>query len=213
MLDFDLKWASNRRQFIASVLSGGTFLCLGGGKLFALAKLEGEQKTVSSEHKFLVNSDMSFKEVCEFAFIGWYIPHMLNLANAIGKKEFIQLLKEAASKSAAHWWGKQVKSLSSNDFATFKAYFKRLGEERLWRHVQTREIVEETEMSIEARFTECLFAETFRSAGTSDIGYAAFCYPDFAGFNAFNSKIQLRLTKTLMQGHDCCNHHFTWGEK
>jgi hypothetical protein len=212
MLDFGSKWASNRRQFISRVLSGGTLLCLGGSQLFALAESEGKQKTASSEHKFLVDSDMSFKEVYEFAFMGWYIPHMLNLANAIGKEEFIQLLKDAASKSAVHWWKKQAMSLPNNDFVTFKVFFKKLGEERFWRHVQTREIVEETDRAIEAKFTECLWAETFRSSGASEIGYAAACYPDFAGFNAFNSKIELRLTKTLMQGYDCCNHRFIWGE-
>lgn len=41
------------------------------------------------------------------------------------------------------------------------------------------------------------------------IGYSAHCFSDFAGASAFNPKLKLVRTKTLMRGHDCCNHRWT----
>lgn len=56
--------------------------------------------------------------------------------------------------------------------------------------------------------TECLWAATFRAAGAEDIGYATICHPDFATTTAFNPRMRMIRTKTLMQGHDCCNHRW-----
>ena len=151
---------------------------------------------------------MSFKEVYEFAYTGSFIPVMQNIANEIGKERFIPMLKEASSKSASQWIKNQTESLPSNDFSTFKAFFK--SEDRFWRHVLTKAIVEETDKAIEVKITECLWAETFRSADASDIGYASICHPDFAMNSAFNPKIRLIRTTTLMEGHDCCNHRCEW---
>jgi hypothetical protein len=61
---------------------------------------------------------------------------------------------------------------------------------------------------VEIKITECLWAKTFRAANAADIGYATICYSDFAGAVAFNPKMRLVRTKTLMQGHDCCNHRW-----
>ena len=41
-------------------------------------------------------------------------------------------------------------------------------------------------------------------------GYATVCFADFALPEGFNPKIKLVRDKTLMQGHDCCNHRYEW---
>jgi len=35
-----------------------------------------------------------------------------------------------------------------------------------------------------------------------------FCQNDFYIAEGFNSKIGLKRTKTLMEGHDCCDHFY-----
>jgi hypothetical protein len=45
-----------------------------------------------------------------------------------------------------------------------------------------------------------------------DIGYAVICHPDFASAEGYSTKLRLVRTKTLMQGHDCCNHRWLWKE-
>ena len=61
---------------------------------------------------------------------------------------------------------------------------------------------------VEVRVTRCLWAETFRGADAADIGYAFVCHPDFASTTAFNPKMRMIRTKTLMQGHEYCNHRW-----
>jgi len=57
---------------------------------------------------------------------------------------------------------------------------------------------------------ECLTAEVFREEDAAEIGYATVCHADFALPEGFNPKIKLIRDKTLMQGHDCCNHRYVW---
>jgi hypothetical protein len=80
-----------------------------------------------------------------------------------------------------------------------------------WRHVLTFELVENTAKAAEIKVTECLWAKTFREANAADIGYAFVCHGDFAYAPAFNPKMKMIRTKTLMQGHDCCNHRYVIG--
>ena len=58
------------------------------------------------------------------------------------------------------------------------------------------------------KFTECLWAKTFREADASEIGYAGVCYQDYPMTKTFNPNLKLIRETTLMQGHDCCN--FKW---
>lgn len=56
-----------------------------------------------------------------------------------------------------------------------------------------------------------LETKTFLEKNAGDIGYLTICYGDSASAKAYHPKLKLRLTKTLMQGFDCCNHRYTWG--
>ena len=75
----------------------------------------------------------------------------------------------------------------------------------------TYRIIEDSKKAFELRTTECIWAKTFREKNAGDIGYLTICYSDFISAKAFHPKLKLKLTKTLMQGFDCCNHRYTWG--
>ena len=75
----------------------------------------------------------------------------------------------------------------------------------LLKHAVTLQLVEDTPTAFAARITECLWARTFREADAADIGYACLCQTEFAVVPAFNPKMKLTFTKTLMQGDDCCD--------
>lgn len=57
------------------------------------------------------------------------------------------------------------------------------------------------------KFTRCMWAEIFRSLNAEDIGLWI-CEGDAPAATAFNPKIKLKRTKTLMEGHDYCDHNF-----
>jgi hypothetical protein len=58
------------------------------------------------------------------------------------------------------------------------------------------------------RVTKCIWARTFLDAGLGDVGYAHICHGDYAGVRGFNPALEMVRDKTLMQGHDCCNHRY-----
>ncbi len=188
-------FVSSRRQFLKNVLPASTLLCLGCSNL--LASVQTEKK-----HKFLEDSGFTYKDVFEFAYRDWLIPIMQSLANEIGKDEFIEMLKRTSSEIGAKSGRDMAKSMQKNDLT---AYASNLKANELNKHVLTYEIVEETDKAVQLKITECLWAKTFREAKASDIGYAVQCHRDYAWTPAFNPKMRFIRTKTLMQGHDCCN--------
>jgi hypothetical protein len=191
---------THRRRFLGQGLSAGALSCLGCSG--ALARAEESP----DKHRFLADSGMSFKEVFEFAFKNGFIPTVQGLAEELGHQKLVEMLKKAASKAAAEGVRRQAGQLPANDLAAFTAPLR--GASRFWNHVLSLEIVEDTERAVEVRITECLWAAVFREAKAPAIGYACICHPDFAMAQAFNPKMKLARSKTLMQGHDCCNHRW-----
>jgi hypothetical protein len=208
MIIKQLDLASSRRQFLLNALPAGTLFCFGCGGLLAMTSEQEKQKPPEKKHKFLEDSGMSFKEVYEFAFKVFYIPLLQNLAPYVKSGDFLEMLKSASSDAAAKSGQADAKKLPKNDFAAFRATAKESN--RFWKHVLTEDIVEDTDKAIEVKITECLWAKTFREANASDIGYATICFPDYASAKAFNPKLRMIRTKTLMQGNDCCNHRWVW---
>jgi len=204
-----LSFEKSRREFISKILPAGSLFCLGCGSLLSCARTE-EKGAVPEEnsavpaakHKFLEDSGMSFQQVFDFAFKEFYIPIMKNLENEIGKDEFIETLKRTSSEVRKQQGQNLAKSLGKNDIASLAAFVKK---SHLYNNVLTYEIVEETDKAFEMKNTECLWTKTFREADASDIGYATICYGRYAFTPAFNPKMKMIRTKTLMQGDDCCN--------
>lgn len=160
-----------------------------------------------NDHKFKQDSEMSFEEVYRFAYAR-YGPLFRNLADEVDREDFIELLQKAASDSAAASARKWAESLPAADFDAWKRTM--VEPDRFWEHVLTMEIVEDTETAFEVKITECLWAKTFRECDAADIGYATICHQDFASCQAFNPKIRMIRTKTLMQGDAFCDHRWVW---
>ena len=65
--------------------------------------------------------------------------------------------------------------------------------------------VEDSDTRQAYRFTHCLWANVFRSLGAEDIGFWI-CEADGPIAAAFNPRIRVLRTETLMEGNDCCDH-------
>jgi hypothetical protein len=202
--------ASSRRQFILNILPAGTLFCLGCGNLSAWTAGQEAQKPVEKKHKFQEDSGMSYEEVFSVPLKGMYIPLLQNLSQRLKGIDFIEMLKAVTYERAIESGRERAKMSPKNDFVTFTSGGKKRFSSPFWNHVMTYTFVEDTGKVLEWKFTECLFAKTFREANASDIGYATICYGDYGTVEGFNPKIRLTLTKTLMQGHDCCNHRYVW---
>ena len=64
---------------------------------------------------------------------------------------------------------------------------------------------------LEMKITECLTEMIFREADALDLGYACVCHADFGLPEGLDINIKLIRDKTLMQGHNCCNHRYVLG--
>ncbi len=66
--------------------------------------------------------------------------------------------------------------------------------------------------SAEFRVTRCPVYALAEKTGLNDWLYHLACATDYYSTPAFSPKIRFTRTKTLMQGHDCCNHHYESGD-
>jgi len=196
----------DRRCFLKSLLPIPAILCAGYEVLTADEEENGGY--MSPAQKASQDSQMTFKEVFKFAYEDFYIPTMKSLQRQLGKVKCLDMLKAAITEVQTEnglEWAKRVKN---NDFASYIRYLKE--PDRQWVHTCTHNIVRETERSIAVKYTWCMWADVFRDAGAADLGYAAFCHGDFALCMAFNPKIRLYRSKTLMQGDDHCDHRYEY---
>jgi hypothetical protein len=201
--------ASNRREFLLSIFPAGTLFCFGCGSMSAWAAGQGAQKAVEKKHKFLEDSGMSYEEVISFPIKHTLVPLLQGLSQRLKGIDFIEMLKAVTYERSIERAIEAAKKSPITDFASFASRSKRRNTGPFWDHVLTYTFAEDTEKVLEWKITECLWAKTFREANASDIGYATQCYGDF-GAEALAPKIRFTLTKTLMQGHDCCNHRYVW---
>jgi len=195
----------DRRQLLLQMLPAGAFACLLCRHGLAAA---GQAKGAAppAKHKFQEPCEMSYEEVFKFAYGDGFIPVMKAMGAEMGREKLVEMLKRASSAAAEQDARETLKKNPKNDFATFAAEVR--SSSPLFEHALTAKIVEDTQTAIEMRITECLWAKTFRGADAADIGYASMCFPDFAYAPAFNPKMKMIRTKTLMQGNDCCNHRW-----
>jgi hypothetical protein len=195
--------ASNRRQFLKNVLPAGTLLCFGGSNLFASQLSNDNQQELKFEDRIKKEYCKSHEEAWRWRF-GYYIQTMESLAEYLGRDKLLELLKKIKDD--------EIKRKSTinpeNTFANFTKKYK--DEDNKYKNTLTYRIIKEAEKTFELRTTECLWAKTFLEKNAGDIGYFTICYGDFPSAKAYHPKLKLRLTKTLMQGFDGCNHRYTW---
>ncbi|MHA1908745.1 MAG: L-2-amino-thiazoline-4-carboxylic acid hydrolase [Candidatus Thorarchaeota archaeon] len=72
------------------------------------------------------------------------------------------------------------------------------------------EITEETSTKSVCTVTECIYAKVYNDLGAPDLGYLLYCKHDFASAPHIHPKVGLNRTKTVMEGHECCNFEYYW---
>jgi hypothetical protein len=203
-------FVSSRRQFLKGVLPTGTLFCFGCSSLLAMPFSKDKKKTSTEKHKFMKDSGLTVEEVFKFAYQNDFIPIMQNLAEDVGEKELVEMLKRASSKKAATLMTSMTQNLSKKDFAAFTGLIKGMLNEFPNNKALVAEIAKETDKVIELKITECLWAKTFNEAKASDIGYAVICSPTKAMVQAFNPKIKAENPKNFFLGDKICIERFVW---
>jgi len=140
----------------------------------------------------------------EEAFVGrfgYYIEIMSYLTESLGQDKLLDLIKSAKDNCTKA-------QISDNPDFSFSDWID--SGNRALKNIMTWQIIEKSDKIYEIRVTECLWAKIFRERNAADLGYATLCHGDFADAGAAHPKLRLERSKTLMQGHDCCDHRWVF---
>ena len=188
----------DRRKFITAFLPVCGLSCLSLNNLLAI----GDTKMLDSKnpqiHKFQKDFCQTYEEAFNWRF-GYFIEYMERFAEYLGRGRLIEMIKRAVDDS-------NPPAQSANPDFSFSKWIK--GGKDTYANMMTWEIIEESENVYEMRVSECLWWKIFKKHNATDIGYASVCYTDFSYARMFHPKLRLERTKTLMEGHDCCNHRW-----
>ena len=196
----------DRRQFLSKVMPVCALTCFGLGNAIVLAQDTKESNPLEDVHKF----DEEFGSTLTYRqYYASRYREFIQLAEALekelGKEKTITFLKKYTEERMLQN-GKILASKSpDNSFQTGMDLYR---DRERYKNTLTMEIIEDTERAFELRVTECIWAASFLDADAGEIGYASVCYGDYAMAEGFNSRIKLIRDKTLMQGHEYCNHRY-----
>ena len=200
-----------RRDFLSGVVPSCAMTCLGISQL-PLADPSGPlNPNVQDTHKFDMPVDPvpSWRRQ-EVIKIARFLEFQQYLVEQMGRDEVIEILKGFQSSRNASQARRAAQRLGSNDFDAFKRFYN--PSIPALNRIVTLEIVENTDTVYEWRITECINTEPYIRANARDLGYAAACFGDYAFAENFNPAIRLTRDKTIMEGHEYCNHRYTWEE-
>jgi hypothetical protein len=172
--------------------------CIGSRVLLASGSSDGDSEQPRLEHKFDTKVDWTMRQLFERQY-ATYIDRMNRLAEFIGRDQLLGFLK----KSTENFYRSRATSKPGNTLTAFVNPFR---ESDYYKTIMTIEFLEDTERVVSWRLTECLHATIFCEHNAGDIGFATLCHGDEAWATAYNPKMQCHRTKTLMEGHDCCDH-------
>jgi predicted ArsR family transcriptional regulator len=149
---------------------------------------------------------MTYEEVFKTAYANWLIPTMKVLSEDMGQDALDEMLKKATSEAVRRIIAERGINSPDNNLSAFSRIFEKPS--HILENGSNYEIVENSESVFELRVSECLWAKVFRDADAARIGYSYICFADYAMAQAFNPRIVMRRSKTLMQGDNFCNHRY-----
>ena len=202
MIKFENRSSMNRREFVTRAAAACSLFCCGGGSLFALLRNGQEAGSSAAKHKFLKDAGMSYNEIFQMAVGRLYLPTMKIVVDKFGMDDVQGAILDGMKQRIKE----QVENLPSRELQDFAQFFK--SPDPFSANTLTFKIVQDSDKVFEMRVSECLWAKTFREAKAADLGFKFICYADYVTAEAFNEKIKLIRDKTLMQGHDYCNHKY-----
>lgn len=207
MKNIDKTFNQNRRLFLAGIIPACSAFCLSSGNIRNLERfIIGEIQTQEEKHKFL--KDYRTLSLYDYWSLRYreFIRLVDNLSEEFGKDRIIELIKKETYENMFQYGKNQAKDVQKNHFKSYRNIFRG----PVFDQTLTMEVVEDTDTVFEIKVTECIGASVFHHYNAGDIGYAKICWGDYGWAKGYHMNILLTRDKTLMEGHKCCNHRYTW---
>ncbi|MFC2118884.1 L-2-amino-thiazoline-4-carboxylic acid hydrolase [Bacteroidota bacterium] len=200
------KSSSSRRQFLTKSIP----LC--ALSLYAIPHVIGsvtediDLDLLQDGHKFDRKKDKKFsnRELAVFRFrrLVRFYKHQIK---EHGEEKTLEMIKSFTKMRSLEEGKRGAKRDADNSFKSFTKMFKQPNT----LDSLSLEVVEDTDKVFEIKVTECLSQEVYKALKfDGKFGFACVCYGDYSYPESYNPKIKLKRDKTLMEGHDCCNHRY-----
>lgn len=198
--------ALDRRDFITRAVPACAVACFSLGSLSSLAAMDDSPQVDKALHKF----DLEFEQtLTQRGRVGMSYQPMIGLINILqarmSSEEVIEMLNDYSAATGRSAGARNLAAAEENSFESFVSRFRPPN----YADTLTHTVVEDTGKVLELRVTECVWASVFRDAGLGgEVGHAAICNMDYHWPPAFNPAFKMERNRTLMQGHDHCNHRY-----
>ena len=133
--------------------------------------------------------------------------HLLKLMKDHFGEEAYQVVVKAQSEGVCQHWRKKAEEHGDNSIESLiKLLWEGLPPDFEW-------TMEKTEAGFQFKCTKCPIADRALRLGVGEQMYYVVCKNDWAAAEGFNPNMGFTMTKTLMQGDDCCNHFYYYKDK
>ena len=167
--------------------------------------------TEKGPDKFYAPSDTTYYDLFMLKF-----KTIVDLVNPMKEKFNTEEVNEIVKKIGEDDGLKVVEQVKTkmpiNNLNDVKKFYIGFMNSKMMQAALTYEILEDTEKELKFNVTECLYAKGFKDLDEPELGYCAVCHADYAVAKALHPKLNLKRTKTLMQGAECCDFLYTWDE-
>lgn len=126
--------------------------------------------------------------------------------NALRKtfgEQIVDIIASERAEKTKEQWRAVAQAIGRNDIEGL--------EQTLWQQVAAAGFeftTTKTSEGTQFRVTKCPLAEMAREINAADWGFVCYCADDPHIAAGFNPRLGFRRTKTLMEGHDCCDHFY-----
>lgn len=194
-----------RRELLVKSAPACALACVGLGNVRSLAAAL-TASSFQETHKFDKPLDREFtiRQLAQASNRSLF-EMIRTLQREMKEGEVVRLLKLSSDEIGRQQAKAHAQAVPDTSFESFVSTFRQMASGS----TLTAEVVEDTEKAFELRVSECVLEAVFREAGLAgEVGHAAVCNMDYTWPTAFNPAFKMERSKTLMQGHDCCNHRY-----
>lgn len=123
----------------------------------------------------------------------------------IGSDKTIKVAKKVISKDAIESGKKLAQEYSGNTMSELTKIVKEVWAKDGAMKIQ---IIRENDNELFFDVTYCGYAQMYEKMGIKELGFILSCSRDFPFMEGFNPEIELRRTKTIMEGAECCDFRY-----
>jgi hypothetical protein len=126
-------------------------------------------------------------------------------AEEIGSDKTLEVAMKVISKDAIESGKKLAQEYSGNSMSELTKIVKEVWAKDGAMKIQ---IIRENDNELFFDVTYCGYAQMYEKMGIKELGFILSCSRDFPFMEGFNPEIELRRTKTIMEGSDCCDFRY-----